>query len=113
MGGPGPGFPYVMFMNTHVFRRAGTSFTPASVLSTPGNYFNPAPLANGFHIYGLDWYVDRYIAGITRGRPGSGTSLDGGPVAYGMTIPRGLRRGTQLHRRCGGVMKKPGKERQH
>jgi len=56
-GGPGPGFPFIMFMNMHVFRRTGTSFTPATVLSQPGNYVHSEPLANRYHVYGLDWCV--------------------------------------------------------
>lgn len=57
-GGPGPGFPYGMFMNMHVFRRSGTDFTPATKLSQPGNYFHTAPLRSRFHVYACDWYVD-------------------------------------------------------
>lgn len=57
VGGPGPGFPYGMFMNMHVFRRTGTDFTPGTVLSQPGNYFNSVPLVSRFYIYALDWYV--------------------------------------------------------
>lgn len=61
VGGPGPGFPYGMFMNMHVFRRTGTDFTPGTVLSQPGNYFNSVPLVSRFYIYALDWDESQII----------------------------------------------------
>eukprot|EP00168_Porphyra_purpurea_P008885 TRINITY_DN214_c0_g1_i4.p2 TRINITY_DN214_c0_g1~~TRINITY_DN214_c0_g1_i4.p2 ORF type:complete len:437 (-),score=108.13 TRINITY_DN214_c0_g1_i4:148-1302(-) len=68
LGGPGPGFPFIMFMNMHVFRRTGTSFTPATVFSQPGNYVYTEPLANRFHTYAVDW-DEAAIVWYFNGRP--------------------------------------------
>lgn len=69
-GGPGPGFPFVMFVNMHVFRRTGTSFTPETALSQPGNYIHRIPLTSKYNIYALDWYVGGglYMCGTGWGR---------------------------------------------
>lgn len=54
-GGPGPGFPYILFMNTHVFRRTGTDITPDTVLSEPCHYVARIPLISRYNVYALDW----------------------------------------------------------
>ncbi|GAB0492503.1 hypothetical protein MMPV_003766 [Pyropia vietnamensis] len=68
VGGPGPGFPYAMFMNMHVFRREGTSFSPSTKLSQPSNYINDQPLSSRFYVYGLDWSAEE-IVWFFNGRP--------------------------------------------
>lgn len=54
-GGPGAGFPFTLFMNAHVFRRAGTTITPATKVSSPANFASPGRLAGGWHTYGFQW----------------------------------------------------------
>lgn len=85
-GGPGPGFPYILFMNTHVFRRTGTDITPDTVLSEPCHYVARIPLISRYNVYALDWYVPRGRGGGRRcGRKGSrggggGGAREGGGV---------------------------------
>lgn len=58
-GGPGPGFPYVVFSNAHVFRRTGTDIMPGTVVSSPSNFVAGEQLSSGWHTYGFQWYEGR------------------------------------------------------
>lgn len=66
-GGPGPGFPYLVFSNAHVFRRTGTAITPETVVSSPANYVAKERLSSSWHTYALQWYDGRWISNVLLG----------------------------------------------
>lgn len=58
-GGPGPGHPYIMHTNFHVFRDAKRGISPSRPVSAPRNTVHSSRLADKYHTYAVDWSADR------------------------------------------------------
>lgn len=54
-GGPGPGHPYIMHTNMHIFRDAARGITPARPISKPRNTYHNRRLAGAYYTYAVDW----------------------------------------------------------
>jgi len=58
-GGPGPGHPYTIHTNFHVFRDLSRGIHPSAPVSAPRNTYHNARLAAAFHVYAMDWDAER------------------------------------------------------
>jgi len=58
IGGSAPGHEKAVHMNAHVFH---TLVNPDRHWSRGGDWQAPAPLADGFHVYGLEWSREKLV----------------------------------------------------
>lgn len=54
-GGPGPGHPYAMHTNIHVFHDYDRGITPDKRISKPSFFIHKSRLADAYNTYAVDW----------------------------------------------------------